>query len=380
MDEFCFKSSEKQVDREGHGIETISKITTDVGQHEKQFEDDSAKAKLLLKQKTQLMKNAKFLIDQKKLLTTERDNVIKRVKGGSVNQSKISRVLDENARLTKELSAHLQSITTNIQQINEKMGHLAKTSVGKVDSASVNLSKEKVVPLSSHGSEAKQNINTKEIFDKITNDLKGQKFCSNRTQVLSKTEEYPQLEANVKSSYSEHKILGHTSQHTDQNHDVSPQGTFGNNGNQLKGQTGKEKQDVINEETTSTSQSYGSEGKKNEENTTSSNKFSIDEKIALCVLDKDKIAPNVKGTEIKESKGVLESVKDSISEKRKRYELDETHNNNKKTNRTLRDKNTYWCKKCNAFYTSVYGYVEHLESTSHFENVKVMYISTDLYK
>lgn len=359
LDDFCFKSSEKPVDRESYNIETVSRIRSDVG--EKEFEDDSAKTKLLLKQKSQLMKNAKFLIDQKKLLTTERDNVLKRVKGGSGNQSKISRVLDENARLTKELSAHLQSITANIQKINEKIGHLAKKNARKVDSVPVNVSKEKEVLLSSRRSEAKQNIKTKEIFDKITNNLQDQNFCPSRKQALSKTEE-----VNVKSPNSEHKILENTPQHTDQNHDVSKQGTCNSNGNQIKGETAKEKQDVINEEKSSTSQSYGSEGKQNvsnEENTTNSNKFSDDERKLVSyvssintetkifhniVLAKDKLSPNAKGMEVK-------------------------------ANRSSKDKNTYWCKKCNAFYTSVFGYVEHLESISHFENVKVIYISIDLY-
>ncbi|XP_047493081.1 zinc finger protein 318-like isoform X2 [Penaeus chinensis] len=352
LDDFCFKPSEKPVDRESYNIETVSRIRSEVGQSEKEIEDDSAKAKLLLKQKSQLMKNAKFLIDQKKLLTTERDNVIKRVKGGSVNQSKISRVLDENARLTKELSAHLQSITTNIQKINEKIGHIAKKNERKVESVPVNLSREKEVLLSNHGSEAKQNLKTKEIFDKITNSLQGQEFSPNRKQASGKTEE-----AKVKSPDSEHRIWENTPQHTDQNHNVSPQGTCSSNGDQVQGETAKEKQDVINEETSSTLQSYGSEGEENvsnEGNTTSSNKFSNDErKIVSCgsshtteteisqnsVLAKDKFAPKAKGIEVK-------------------------------ANRSSKDKNTYWCKKCNAFYTSVYGYVEHLESTSHFENVK----------
>ncbi|XP_063591186.1 uncharacterized protein LOC134768341 [Penaeus indicus] len=352
LDDFCFKSSEKPIDRESDNIETVSRIRSEVGQSEKEIEDDSAETKLLLKQKSQLMKNAKFLIDQKKLLTTERDNVIKRVKGGSVNQSKISRVLDENARLTKELSAHLQSITTNIQKINEKIGHLAKKNVRKADSVPVNLSKEKELLLSSHGSEVKQSLKTKEIFDKITNSFQAQNFSPNRKQSSGKTEE-----ANVKSPDSEHRTWENAPQHTDQNHNVSPQRSCSSNGDQTQGEMAKEKQDVIDEETNSTSQSYESEGKENisnKENTTSSNKFSDDEtKIVSCgsshttetetsqnsVSAKDKFVPNAKGIEVK-------------------------------ANRSSKDKNTYWCKKCNAFYTSVFGYVEHLESISHFENVK----------
>ncbi|XP_042882788.1 zinc finger protein 318-like [Penaeus japonicus] len=326
----------KQTDWKSHDTDTVSKFRSDICQSEKEIKNNSAEVKLLLQQKSQLMKNAKFLIDQKKLLSTERDNVIKRVIIGTVDQSKVKRVLDENARLTKELSAHLQIISTNIQKINDKMSHIAKNTDSKGrGSVPIHLLKENESSLSSHEPEIKQSINTREIFDKITNSLKDPKIVTKRKQGVGETEECPQLEVKVKSSNSEQKVLANTSLPTAQNQDTSLHDTDGSKENRnCQGENGNINQDVANG------------GRKNTNIT----------------------APKAK--EMEEQKSSVSQDRSSSAEEVKKSAIEETKTNEKKKKKSSRDKNTYWCKTCNAFYTSVYGYIEHLESMSHFENIK----------
>ncbi|XP_042217794.1 uncharacterized protein LOC121863282 [Homarus americanus] len=288
--------------------------------------------------KMQLVKKVKMLVTQKNNLNLQRDTVMNNFSGDT---AKLAHILKENSHLSNRISSHILKINAEIKFTNKKICDLENSrSREKPSLLKDSCMDKKKTNASSHSALLSSKLET----EPTVNLSNYHSLHKHETKDISKGQEsHVSMQKKSTSKVKDSEI------HTKPNEICSQTDS------RMPVMTQKRK--VFQEE----------EG----DNTEMCDESLRQTQHAYSARDnstarKDSYQENIKATKTKgatsESSNTLK--KNLCPENDKSVVLKSYMSDISK------DMNTYWCKPCNVFFINVYGYVKHLESSSHLEKLK----------
>ncbi|XP_071547658.1 uncharacterized protein [Panulirus ornatus] len=343
-------------------------------------EDDEMKELMsLVSQKQQLVHKVKMLIMQKKNLSLQRDSIMDGFNGDT---AKLTKILNENSCLLKELSTYILKLNAQIKFLSRKIDILennksfTKTTekLGyhnnkQVNASGCSLLTQKKLTLTIL--ELLENMaNKKKPLHERTKDESNDKLekSAAKTDCRIYHESLTEQPASILNSHllCDDKIRGmctdkkkHLPEQVEKLEMKSVNRDPEENGDVCLGTTDISAQ----KENDSIEKGIGSLGHPNLEESQlvriSENKSSrLNKRSLMQIQYPHSVQKNDIQNAVKTPKGDLckESEKISVSKG--------------KMLNSSKDMNTHWCQPCNVFFTHVYGYVKHLESSKHMEKIK----------
>lgn len=363
-------------------------------------EDDEIKELMaLVSQKEHLVHKVRMLVMQKKNLSLQRESIMNSFTGDT---DKLTKILNENSQLLKEISTHILKLNAQIKLISRNIDVLennrsfAKTTEMKdydnskeqvnASGCSVSSPPKKLALKILELFESISNNNKKPLFERLRNEcrekLKGNIARTNCRSYNESLTEQPAILSNnhylhddkikevcaVRKTHVSEQV-GMLEVQNAENHvpeqnvldedlgkaDIATQkenGSIEKGANSESHRNSEESKLMTNEKNSSLLEQYN--------DVDACNRSLIQTQCLNSFKDKDilteqQIENNVKTP----GEGLCkESEKVSV--------------NKGKLLNSSKDMSTHWCKPCNVFFTHVYGYVKHLESSKHMEKTRVI--------